>query len=174
MPPVRAPQLDDRAGIAQAGSPARTAAPLRPSSALLPGLAALSQRRRTRQATLPGETRLHPPRPAGAPSAMAHQGPTGGGHSQAAGQSQGRGADPEIKLMAPGLCPLLPKKEPFSWRCSEFRGKPLKQLFDASPVELHLFSVLLGINLQFSASPSLPLSPKRREGEKKKGSALSR
>lgn len=121
----------------------------------------------------PGRPGLTRGIPAGAPSALAHTGPTGGGHSQAAGQGQGRGADPEIKLMAPGLCPLLPEKEPFSWRCSEFQGKPLKQLFDASPVGLHLFSVLLGINLQFSASPSLPLSPKRREGEKKKGSALS-
>lgn len=88
-------------------------------------------------------------------------------------RTQWEEADPGIKPTATGLCPPLPEREHFPRGCSEFRGKPFKLLFDASPVELNLFFVFLGINLQFSASPSLPFSPERREGEKKKGSALS-
>lgn len=64
--------------------------------------------------------------------------------------------------------PPLPEREHRSCGCREFRGKPFMPLFDASPVELNLFFVFLGINLQFSASPSLPFSPERGEGKMKK------
>lgn len=72
-----------------------------------------------------------------------------------------------MKLMAASLWPLPPKGEPFPWTRGKFQGKPLEPLLDASPVELNLFSVLFGINVLLSSSPSLPPSLPRKERRRK-------
>lgn len=80
--------------------------------------------------------------------------------------------DPEIKQQAEGLCPRSPRGSPALAGVVSFGVggiKPFKPPFDASLMELNLFFVFLGINLQFSASSSLPFSPRkgRRKNEGK-------